>query len=166
MQQFWYKYLAPEILLEKLQTPSENIVVHDQAQAQPDKSKIFIPKNDSATSPVPDLLTQDALKRKLCDSPKNDSSSFILDLGQSKPVKSKLCVSTCKNDSGLSNVLDPALSEVVKRNFTDPAKAVKKPIFYSGSCENLKYIRTFMWLMIYVMYAFTTNMLGFQDKKE
>ena len=57
LQQFWYKYLAPEILLEKLQTPSENIVVHDQAQAQPDKSKIFIPKNDSATSPVPDLFS-------------------------------------------------------------------------------------------------------------
>ena len=64
----------------------------------------YLPKkNDSVTSPVPELLTQNALKRKLCDSPKNDSPSNILDLGQSKPVKSKLCVTTCKNDFGLSN---------------------------------------------------------------
>ena len=62
---------------------------------------MYIPKNDSATSLVSDLLIQNALKRKLCDCPKNDSLSSILDLGQSKPVKSKLCLCTCKNDSGL-----------------------------------------------------------------
>ena len=37
LQQFWYKYLAPEILLQKLQTPTENIAFHDQTQAQPEK---------------------------------------------------------------------------------------------------------------------------------
>ena len=73
LHQFGYKYLAPEILLQKLQTLPESITLHDQAQAQPDKSKIYTQKNDSATSPVPDLLTQNALKRKLCDSPKNSS---------------------------------------------------------------------------------------------
>ena len=73
MQQFGYKYLAPEILLQKLQTLPESIALHDQAQAQPDKSKIYTPKNDSATSPALDLLTQNALKRKLCDSHKNSS---------------------------------------------------------------------------------------------
>ena len=72
MQQFWNKYLSPEILLQKLQTPPESIALHDQAQAQPDKSKIYIPKNDSATLLVSDLLIQNALKKKLCDSPKND----------------------------------------------------------------------------------------------
>ena len=51
MQQFWYKYLAPEILLQKLQTHQaelgldhESIALHDQDQAQPDKSKIFTQK--------------------------------------------------------------------------------------------------------------------------
>ena len=44
LQQFWYKYLAPEILLQKLLTPPESIALHDQDQAQPDKSKIFTPK--------------------------------------------------------------------------------------------------------------------------
>ena len=64
------------------------------------------PKNDSATSPVPELLTQNALKRKLCDSPKKDSPSNILDL-------------------------------VI-----------------------------FVWLVIHVVYGFTTNVLGFQDKNK
>ena len=51
LQQFWYKYLAPEILLQKLQTHQaelgldhESIALHDQDQAQPDKSKIFTQK--------------------------------------------------------------------------------------------------------------------------
>ena len=79
--------------------------------------KYIYPKNDSATSPITELLTQNALKRKLCESPKIDSPSYILDLGQSKPVKSKLCVTTCKN--------------------SDPVKNAKKPIFYCGSCQNL-----------------------------
>ena len=35
LQQFWYKYLAPEVLLKKLQNPLESIALHDQAQAQP-----------------------------------------------------------------------------------------------------------------------------------
>ena len=82
-------------------------------------------------------MTQNALKRKLCESPKNDSPSHILDLGQSKPVKSKLYVTTCKNDSGLSSILDTAQSKAVKRKVYDPAKNAKKPIFYSGSCENI-----------------------------
>ena len=48
------------------------------------KTKIYTQKNDSDTSPVSELLlTQNALKRKLYDSPSN-----ILDLGQSQPVKS------------------------------------------------------------------------------
>ena len=46
------------------------------------------------------------MKRKLCDSPKYDSTSNILDLGQSTPAKSKLCVTTCKNNSGPSKILD------------------------------------------------------------
>ena len=137
LQQFWYKYLAPEILLQKLQAPPESIALHDQAQAQTDKSKIYTKKNDSATSPVPKILTQNALKRKLCNSPKNDSPSNILDLGQPKPVKSKLCVTTCKNDFGLSNVFDPAQSKAVKRKVSDPAKNAKKRIFYCDSCENI-----------------------------
>ena len=33
LQQFWYRYLAHEILLQKPQTPSESIALHDQAQA-------------------------------------------------------------------------------------------------------------------------------------
>ena len=86
LQQFWYKYLAPEIILQKLQAPPESISLHDQGQAQTDKSIIYTKKNDSATSPIPEILTQNALKRKLCNSPKNDSPSNILDLGQSKPV--------------------------------------------------------------------------------
>ena len=73
LQQFGYKHLAPKILLQKLLTPPESIALHDQAQAQPDKSKMYTQKNDSATSLVPDPLTQDALKRKLCGSPKKDS---------------------------------------------------------------------------------------------
>ena len=60
-----------------------------------------------------------------------------MDLGQSKPVKSKLCVTTCKNDSGLSNILDPAQSKTVERKLSDPATNAKKPIFYCGSCENI-----------------------------
>ena len=68
LQQFWHKYLAPEILLQNLQTPPESIALHDQAQAQPDKSKIYTQKNDSATSPVPELVTQNAPKRKFCES--------------------------------------------------------------------------------------------------
>ena len=71
LQQFWYKYLAPEILSQKLQTPPESIALHEQAQVQLDKSKIYTQKYDSATSPVLELLTQNALKGKLCDSPKN-----------------------------------------------------------------------------------------------
>ena len=35
LQQFWYKYLAPEVLLKKLQNPLKSIALHDQAQAQP-----------------------------------------------------------------------------------------------------------------------------------
>ena len=31
---------------------------------------------------------------------------------------------------------------------------------------NLKYIRTFVWLVIYVIYGFTTNLLGFQEEKK
>ena len=60
-----------------------------------------------------------------------------MDLGQSKPVKSKLCVTTGKNDSGLSNILDPAQSKTVKRKLSDPAKNAKIPIFYCGSYENV-----------------------------
>ena len=63
LQQFWCKYLAPEILLQKLQTPPESIALHDQAHAQPNNSKIYTQKNESATSPVPELLTQNALKK-------------------------------------------------------------------------------------------------------
>ena len=48
--------------------PPESIALHDQAQAQPDKSKIYTQKNDSATSPVPELVTQNAPKRKFCES--------------------------------------------------------------------------------------------------
>ena len=92
LQQFWFKYLALEILLQKRQTLPESIALHDLAHSQLNKSKIYTPKNDSSTSPVPDLLTQNALKKNLCDSPKNDSHSYILDLGQSKPGQSKLCV--------------------------------------------------------------------------
>ena len=44
LRQFWHKYLAPEILLQNLQTPTESIALHDQAQAQPDKSKIYTQK--------------------------------------------------------------------------------------------------------------------------
>ena len=120
-----------------LQTPLETIALNDLAQAQPDKSKIYTQKNDSANSPVPELLTKNALKGKLCDSPKNDSPSYILDVGQSKPVKSKLCVTTCKSHSGLLNILYPAQSKVVKRKVSDPAKNAKKPIIYCGSCENI-----------------------------
>ena len=65
---------------------------------------------------------------------RKDSPSYILDLGQSKPVKSKLCITTCKNDSGLSNILDPAQSKAVKRKLSDPAKNSRKPIFY---CQNI-----------------------------
>ena len=61
----------------------------------------YIPtKNDSAAPTVPDLLTYNAMKIKLCDSPKNDSATNVLDLGRTKPVKSKLCVATFKSDSG------------------------------------------------------------------
>ena len=52
-------------------------------------------------------------------------------------MKSKLCVATCKNYSGLSNILDPAQSKAVKRKVSDPAKNAKKPICYCGSCENM-----------------------------
>ena len=137
LQQLWYKYLAPEILLQKLQTPPESIVLLDQVQAQPDKSKVYTQKNDSTTLPVPELLTQNTMKRKLCDSPKNDSPSYILNLGQSKHVKSKLCVTAYKNDSDPSNILDPAQSKAVKRKLSDSVKTGKKPIFYSGSCETI-----------------------------
>ena len=34
---FWYKYLTPEILLQKLQNPPESITLHDQAQVQRDQ---------------------------------------------------------------------------------------------------------------------------------
>ena len=44
LQQFGYKHLAPKILLQKLLTPPESIALHDQAQAQPDKSKIYTQK--------------------------------------------------------------------------------------------------------------------------
>ena len=54
-----------------------------------------------------------------------------------KTCESKLCVTTCKNDSGLSNILDPAQSKAVKRKVSDPAKNAKKPIFYCDSCENI-----------------------------
>ena len=77
------------------------------------------------------------MKRKVCDSPKKDSPAYILNLGQLKPVKSKLCVTTCKNDSGLSNILDSVQSKTVKRKLSDPAKNAKKPILYCGSCENI-----------------------------
>ena len=135
-----------------------------QSQAQPDKSKIYTQKNDSATSTVQELLTQNALKRKLFDRPKHDSPSYILDLKQSKPVKSKLRVTTCRNDFDLSNILDPAQSKVVtllklQRNLYFTVVLVK--IFLRKS---LKYIRAFMWVVIYVMYVFTTNVLGFQEK--
>ena len=60
-----------------------------------------------------------------------------MDLGQSKSIKSKPCVTACKNNLGLSNILDPAQSKAVKRNVSDPAKNAKKPIFYCGFCENI-----------------------------
>ena len=53
LQEFWYKYLA----LETLKNPFERIALLDQGQAQPDKTKIYPKKNDSATSPVSELLT-------------------------------------------------------------------------------------------------------------
>ena len=71
------------------------------------------------------------------DSHKKDSPSYILDLGQSKSVKSELCVTICKNDSGLSNILDPAESKAVERKLSDPAKNAKKTLFYCSSCENI-----------------------------
>ena len=132
----------------------------------------YLPKkNDSVTSPVPELLTQNALKRKLCDSPKNDSPSNILDLGQSKPVKSKLCVTTCKNDFGLSNILDPAQSKAVKKEFLTLLKTQRNLYFTVVLVKiflrtNLKYIQAIVWLVIYVVYGFTKNLLGFQEKKK
>ena len=88
-------------------------------------------------------------------------------------MKNKLCVTTCKNDSDFSNILDPAQSKAVKRKVSDPAKNAKKPIFYCGSCENIlkdkpkgQTKRAFVWLVIYVMYGFTTNVLGFQEKRK
>ena len=67
-------------------------------------------------------------------------------------------------------ILDPAHSKAVKRKVSDPAKSAKKPIFYCGSCENIpkgksKAYRDFCVACIYVMYGFTTNVLGFQEKK-
>ena len=136
--------LASEILLQKLQTPSESIALHDQAQAQPDKSKIYTLKNDSATSPVPELLTQNAMKRKLCNSSKNDSPSSILDLRQSKPVKSKLCVTAGKNDFGSCTFKSCEKKFLtllkVQRNLYFTVVLVK--IFPRA---NLKHIETFVW---------------------
>ena len=67
-------------------------------------------------------------------------------------------------------ILDPAHSKAVKRKVSDPAKSAKKPIFYCGYCENIpkgksKAYRDFCVACIYVMYGFTTNVLGFQEKK-
>ena len=44
LQQFCYKYLAPKILSQKLQTPPQSIALHDQAQFQPDRSNIYTQK--------------------------------------------------------------------------------------------------------------------------
>ena len=52
-------------------------------------------------------------------------------------VKSKICATTCKNDSGLSNILDPTQSKALKRKLSDPVKNAEKPILYGGSCENI-----------------------------
>ena len=60
-----------------------------------------------------------------------------MDLGQSKSIKSKHCVTTCKNNSGLSSIFEPAQSKAVKRKVSDPVKNAKKPIFCCGSCENI-----------------------------
>ena len=108
------------------------------------------------------------MKKNLCDSPKNYSHSYILDLGQSKPGQSKLCVSTYNNDSDVSNISDHKQWRAVKRKLPDHAK---KTIFYCGSREmflrtNLKYIRTFVWFVINLMSGFTTDVLGFQEKKK
>ena len=94
-----------------------------------------------------------------------------MDLGQSKSVKSKPCVTACKNNLGLSNILDPAQSKAVKRNVSDPAKTQRNPYFTVVFVKiflrtNLKYVRTFVWLVIYVMYGLTANVLGFQEKKK
>ena len=114
LELFWYKYQAPEILSHKLHTPTEIIALHDQAQAQPGKLKTYSQKKDSAASPIQELLTQNALKWN----PKNDSPS--------KPVKKQLCFTTCKNDFGLSDILDPAQSKAVKKKFW-PCLKCKEP---------------------------------------
>ena len=61
-----------------------------------------------------------------------------MDLEQSKPAKSKLCVTFCKIDFGLSNILYPTQSKTcVRSKVSDPAKNAMKPIFCCGSCENI-----------------------------
>ena len=92
-----------------------------------------------------------------------------MDLGQSKPIKSKLCFSTCKNDSGLSSILNPTQSKAAKRKLSDTAK-MRRNLYFAVVLvkiflrTNIKYIRTFVMLVIYVMYGLTTDALGFEEK--
>ena len=101
-----------------------------------------------------------------------------MDLGQSKPVKSKLCVTSCKNDSGLSNILDPVQSKALKRKVSDPAKNARKPIFYCGSYENILKDKTkvykdfcvacdiWLWCAIYCDVWFHYKYVGIPREKE
>ena len=74
------------------------------------------------------------MKRTLCDSPKNNPASNILDLIQSKLVTCKLCVNTCKNGFDPSYISNPPQPKPVKKNLSHTAKNAKKPIFYYFSC--------------------------------
>ena len=53
---------------------------------------------------------------------------------------------------------------------SDPAKNAKNLYFTVVLLKiflrtSLKHIRTFVWLVIFVMYGFTANVLGFQEEK-
>ena len=66
---------------------------------------------------------------------------------------------------------DSTQSKAVKRKFPDTAERQRNLYFTVVLVKiffrtNLKYIRTFVWLVIYVMYGLTTNVLGFQEKKK
>ena len=57
------------------------------------------------------------MKRTLCDGPKNNPASNILDLRQSKLVTCKLCVNTCKNGFDPSYISNPPQPKPVKKIF-------------------------------------------------
>ena len=74
------------------------------------------------------------LRKENFVSPKNDSPSYISDLGQSKPAKSKLLLL-------VKMILAFQIfwiqhNQKLWKEVTDPAKNAKKPIFYYGSCQN------------------------------